>query len=245
MREEDLGVKLQKESEKKAVSFYKDFFTDEIELAAFLEKVYQMDWDNRVPRQMINQIIRFVTLSQRIEEIYPPRDGLRLLFLKMCMESLNFLGGKCRDFYNKFSECFSNEAVRYILGNFKFIGYSINGKSIDEYFHDDFTIAKVLEVIKVVRNQVVHDGNFWDFQMFVDDTDYQLLTSLKTQDTIFDLVKRNSKKDIVEYDFETMLSFDRFIYFFTEACITYVDRYIDERMSIDYTKASKKGEEIS
>jgi hypothetical protein len=41
----------------------------------------------------IFQVQRFVTLANEIDKIRPARDGLRILFLKCCMESLATLSG--------------------------------------------------------------------------------------------------------------------------------------------------------
>ena len=74
--------------------FYSPFFPTSEELDVFIEKALQLDWDNRNPRQMLFQVQRFVSLATEIDNIRPARDGLRMLFLKCCMESLANLSNK-------------------------------------------------------------------------------------------------------------------------------------------------------
>ena len=67
----------------------------------FIDKAIQLDWDDRKPRQMLFQVQRFVSLATEIDKIRPERDGLRMLFLKCCMESLaNLSNKKTRSFTN-------------------------------------------------------------------------------------------------------------------------------------------------
>ena len=57
-----------KRNEQELKDFYVQFFLHEEELESFLNRVYGMDWNDRIPRQMINQVYRFITLSQKIDE---------------------------------------------------------------------------------------------------------------------------------------------------------------------------------
>ena len=80
--------------------FYSPFFLTSEELDVFIDKAIQLDWDDRKPRQMLFQVQRFVSLATEIDNIRPARDGLRMLFLKCCMESLaNLSNKKTKEFY--------------------------------------------------------------------------------------------------------------------------------------------------
>ena len=79
---------IEAENEAELVSFFKPFFENEGKTLSFIRWIYSFDWNNRIPRQMINQIYRFVTLASRIDQIWPVRDGLRIVFIKTCLESL-------------------------------------------------------------------------------------------------------------------------------------------------------------
>lgn len=90
--------------------FYSDYFCDENKLDEFINHIFQYDWDGRKPRQMIFQVQRFVSLTTEIDKIRPARDGLRMLFIKCCMESLAELSNiKRNEFYERFSTFFSDE----------------------------------------------------------------------------------------------------------------------------------------
>ena len=99
--------------------FYSPYFPTLEEADTFINKSIQLDWDDRKPRQMLFQVQRFVSLATEIDKIRPERDGLRMLFLKCCMESLaNLSNKKTKEFYECFATFFSEEGKHYILDNF-------------------------------------------------------------------------------------------------------------------------------
>ena len=137
--------------------FYLSYFSDTTILDIFIERVFQFDWDDRKPRQMLFQVQRFITLATEIDKIRPARDGLRMLFLKCCMESLAKLSDmKTTAFYNSFATFFSEEGKKHILDNFSlsFIEHSKNGIEIDESF--DLSIDDILSIIKAMRAPLFH-----------------------------------------------------------------------------------------
>ena len=219
--------------------FYGEYF-DQDNLSLFLKDVYSMDWDDRIPRRMISQIHRFVTLAQRIEEIYPPRDGLRILFLRMCLESLLYLddtiGNKNKnEFFDKYYDCLSDEACDYILNGFHLTGYTGSSNFDNDGFvameAGSLTISDFFRIMKYVRDQVAHEGNFWSFQMFSDREDVHLMTELKPDNKLTKAIMKTGEKEVFEFHFDSTLQFDRFIHYFTDACINYVKRYMDDHHS--------------
>lgn len=68
------------EYRKEMERFYRPFFSSNEELEQFFVEVFQLENKDLRPRQMINQICRFVTLANDIEQIRPGRDPLRILF---------------------------------------------------------------------------------------------------------------------------------------------------------------------
>ena len=212
--------------------FYSPYFPTSEELDAFIDKALQLDWDNRNPRQMIFQVQRFVSLATEIDSIRPARDGLRMLFLKCCMESLAKLSSKeTKEFYECFANCFSNDGENYILNNFvlSFIECSKNGLTI----HDgaNLNITDILSIIKAMRDMVVHEGNYWELQLFAHDKDSAWLTHIETNKQLLSKATyNNSSKQVVTYHFETTLQYEKFIFFFVEACKNYISNYIDNKM---------------
>ena len=73
------------EYRKEMERFYRPFFSSNEELKQFFVEVFQLENKDLRPRQMINQICRFVTLANDIEQIRPGRDPLRILFLRICI----------------------------------------------------------------------------------------------------------------------------------------------------------------
>ena len=210
--------------------FYISYFSDTTILDIFIERVFQFDWDDRKPRQMLFQVQRFITLATEIDKIRPARDGLRMLFLKCCMESLAKLSDiKTTAFYNSFATFFSKEGKKHILDNFSlsFIEHSENGIEIDESF--DLLIDDILSIIKAMRDMVVHEGNYWELQFFAYDDDSSWLTHIETEEPLLSKnTYANESKQLVTYHFETTLQYERFKYYFVEACINFINNYIDQ-----------------
>lgn len=212
------------------VEFYKPFFLNKEETQAFIAYIYDYDWNDRIPRRMINQIYRFVTLATRVEQIWPARDGLRILFIKTCLESLCYLSSEKKEiFYSTFPSCFSNKGTEWILSHFRLTKYTdcIDGIEYEACY--DLTMSDFLEIIKTIRDKVAHDGNYWETQLFAygDDKEVNWLTTLESEKRLLANRTLPKTKRITEYHFETSLYFEDFVFYFTEACIYYVKKYIN------------------
>ena len=210
--------------------FYYPYFSNEESLDLFINHIFQFDWNDRKPRQMLFQVQRFVTLATEIDKIRPARDGLRMLFLKCCMESLAKLSDmKTTAFYNSFATFFSDEGKKHILGNFSlsFIERLENGVEIEECF--DLAVDDILSIIKAMRDMVVHDGNYWGLQFFACDDDSTWLTHIETKESLLSKSTYvNESKQLVTYYFKTTLKYESFKYYFVEACVNFINNYIDQ-----------------
>jgi len=213
--------------------FYLPYFSEKESLDLFINRIFQFDWNDKKPRQMLFQVQRFVTLATEIDKICPARDGLRMLFLKCCMESLAKLSDmKTTAFYNSFATFFSEEGKKHILDNFSlsYIEHSKNGIAIDE--SRDLVIADILSIIKAMRDMVVHEGNYWELQFFAYDNDSTWLTHIETKEPLLSKnTYANESKQLVTYHFETTLQYESFKYYFVDACINFVNNYIDQLAS--------------
>ncbi len=214
--------------------FYTPYFSDKDSLDSFINSVFQFDWDDRKPRQMLFQVQRFVTLATEIDKIRPARDGLRMLFLKCCMESLCKLSNMdTLDFYDCFASLFSEEGSKHILDNFSlsFIEYSKSGVVIDE--SSELVIDDILSIIRAMRNMVVHEGNYWGLQFFsYYNDDIEWLTHIETNEQL--LSKKTYKvtsKEQIAYYFKTTLQYENFRHYFVEACINFINKYIEQKAS--------------
>ncbi len=218
--------------------FYIPHFSDLNKLDNFIYRVFQFDWDDRKPRQMLFQVQRFVTLATEIDKIRPARDGLRMLFLKCCMESLAQLSQmEPKVFYDSFATFFSEDGKKHILDNFSlsFIEHSKNDVVINESC--ELVIDDVLAIIKAMRDMVVHDGNYWELQIFAYDDDSTWLTHIETKEQLLSKnTYANTTKQLVTYHFETTLQYETFKYYFVEACINFINNYIDQLASKKHSK---------
>ncbi len=213
--------------------FYSPYFPTSEELDVFIDKALQLDWDNRKPRQMLFQVQRFVSLATEIDKIRPERDGLRMLFLKCCMESLAKLSNmEPKTFYESFATFFSDEGKHYILNNFalSFIERSKNGLTIHE--GGNLTIGDILAIIKAMRDMVVHEGNYWELQLFAHDKDSTWLTHIETNKQLLSQATyNNNSKQSITYHFETTLQYEKFVHYFVEACKNFISNYIEIRLN--------------
>lgn len=209
------------------ISFYAPYFDKVEELESFVSDA--LDYKNGclAKRQMLYQVQRFVSLANDIDKLRPGRDCLRMLFIKICLESLCSLSGYTPKplFYDVFVDCFSQEGKKYILENFvlsrfddEFCGH------VFEASHE-LTLGDFFELIKVTRDMVVHQGVYWEMQFFAYDDDSTWLASIETKERILkSYTYQSKKKRSVTYHFETTLKYERFIYFFIQACVSYIKR---------------------
>lgn len=211
------------------LNFYKPFFETKIELDNFVSIAFNYENEDSSVRFMIQQVHRFVSLANDIEKIRPNRDPLRVFFIKVCMESLcKITGQKTKEFFAEFEKCFSEDAKEYIASCFEFTGINLPSdisfndqiKYYDSVAHN-FVFADFLRLIKAVRNMVVHEGDYWSMQFFSYDDESIWVTSLTTDENIFDLDKKPTK--VLTYNFHTKLNYSRFIYYFIEACISFIE----------------------
>ncbi len=214
----------------KLLDFYSPYFPNTTLLNSFITKVFQLDWNERKPRQMVLQIQRFVTLAIDIDKLRPSRDGLRILFLKCGLESLmrlaDYTGTK--NFYCDFEKCFSDEGRKYILSHFKVSHIETSACKLSLHDSPDMILSDFLNVIKVTRDMVVHEGNYWEVQLFAQDDDSTWLTCIETDQRILANYQYPTPKKNVIHNFETTLQFDRFIHYFVEACVSFISSYMDK-----------------
>ncbi len=212
------------------LKFYCSAFENEQEAKSFVNRVYAYCSVDRGPAlQMLYQVERFVSLADDIDKLRPARDGLRILFYKTCLESLQFLSGKKKDFYDAFADCFSEEAQNYILSRFVFTGYNEdNSSDSDVNLTYRLNINNFLMIIKAIRDMVVHEGNYWENQVFAQDDDSIWCVHLITNEKILndDFYKDKEKTQI--YYFETTLQYEKFRHYFIVACVNYINNYIEK-----------------
>ena len=218
--------------------FYFPYFSSEESLDFFINRIFEFDWNDRKPRQMLFQVQRFVTLANDIDKIRPARDGLRMMFINCCLESLQSLSGmKKTQFYEHFSSVFSDGAKQYILNNFNLSSIEIAGSGVECFAKNALSMDDMLSIIKEMRNMVVHEGDYWSLQIFAYDNDSTWLPHIETnQQLLSKKTFENKEKQVLMYHFKTTLQYEKFIFYFVEACIKFINNYIDELSEIDGKK---------
>lgn len=221
---------------KELMRFYRPFFPSDEAMTSFFVRIIQYEitreaeGDGRyIPRRMMNQIRRFVSLANDIEQIRPGRDPLKILFFRVCLESLRSLSGGKKEFFTNIAICMSDEGTAYITDHFRLMDWMVDStESPFVHFPQDLEIRLSLDdffkIIWAVRNLSVHEGDYWSMVFFSDAADCPCITTLTTKDTIISSVKPNGKK--ITYVFETSLDYRTFTHHFVQMCIAYVEEYM-------------------
>lgn len=210
-------------------SFYAPYFTKESDLDTFVSDAFDYENGSLPKRQMLYQVQRFVSLANDIDKLRPGRDCLRMLFIKICLESLcslsGYTGKQKSQFYAKFIGCFSELGKQYILNNFTLSGFEDVYCGHVYEAHHDLTLEDFFEIIKVTRDMVVHEGIYWEMQFFAHDDDSTWIATIKTKERLLKSYAYQSKdKREITYCFETTLKYEMFIYYFIEACVNFINR---------------------
>jgi len=213
-------------------SFYSPYFDTQTELENFLFDALDYEKGSLEKRQMLYQVQRFVTLANDIDKLRPGRDCLRMLFVKICLESLCSLSGYTSKplFYDVFIDCFSQDGKAYILDNFKLSSFDDEFCGhIYEASHE-LTLNDFFEIIRFTRNMVVHQGIYWEMQFFAYDDDSTWLASIETTEKILKSYAYQSKNSRSRtYHFETTMKYERFIFYFIEACVNYIKGFTKDK----------------
>ena len=226
------------EYRKEIEEFYRPYFPDDEAMEAFFVSIFLNEDEERKPRQMMNQIQRFVTLANDIDKIRPGRDPLRILFLRICLESLcEISGSNKKSFYESFERFFSDDGKSYILQNFTFSDISVPDTFTgwDKLLfnsHEGYEMAftDFMRIIRAVRNNLVHDGDYWTMQFFARDSDSTWLVDMQTDEKI---IECQEKGDVLTYNFETTMQYEKFIAYFVDACIKFVVDYMETKYKPD------------
>lgn len=221
-----------KEYRHESESFYRPFFENENALNSFFYMVFKNDDIDKTPRKIMNHIVWFVSLANDIDIIRPGRDPLRMLFLRICLESIcKTVGAKIKDFFDSFASYFSENGKQYILSHFLFTQIAIPDEleGVERLLfdtHEDYhlSIDDFLKILRATRNMVAHDGDYWSMQFFARDTDSEWLSNMTTDEKMISCQPKQKGKELT-YCFQTTMQYEKFIFFFVEACINYLKCY--------------------
>ena len=89
--------------------------------------------------------------------------------------------------------------------------------------HHDLTLEDFFEIIKATRDLVVHEGIYWEMQFFAHDDDSTWIATITTKERLLKSYTYQSQdKHEITYCFETTLKYEKFIYYFIEACVNFI-----------------------
>lgn len=226
------------EYQRKYEEFYSPYFDTKDDLTAFFISVFKNDNIDKTPRRMMNQIYNFVTLADDIGSIRPNRDPLCILFLRTCLEALYALNNENAsklDIKNFFHDYVSQEGQQYILNHFTFTSlkpdYEMDEKEkllFDYKEQYPLSINDFSMILYKIRGMAVHEGDYWSMQVFSRDDDSIWLTSMSTDEQMIDCYQRIKGKPIT-YHFETTLNYEKFVFYFVEGCIQFLNNYIMQK----------------
>ncbi len=201
--------------------FYNLFFEDDAKTETFLNKAYDLTDIDLCPRTMVNLVYRWGSLAADIEKIRPGRDGLKIFFLRSGIEGLCKAASAESGKSSFLSDNMSQDGKDYIRSSFKVIHieyrdskHSAKPKDVLGEFEDCFFES---------RNLVTHEGDYWSTQVF----------SCSEDDTMWlsDIVLKPGKKDECKVEFETRIRFEEFLRFYIEACVNFINQYIENKFS--------------
>lgn len=228
-----------KEYYSEMADFYRRNFESEEDMIAFFVRVFKNDENDKTPRRMLNQVQHLISIANDMDKIRPGRDPLRIFFIKTCLEALCALSGMNNNkgkpvFYKKFIGFMSAEGKAYILENFSLTRFDDVYMGHTYEASHELTIDDFFEIVKVVRDIVAHEGNYWQMQFFAQDDDSTWLASLETERKILkDYEYQYQDRMIRNYSFETTMQYEKFVHYFIEACVAYIVAYIERKEAVN------------
>jgi hypothetical protein len=215
---------------RKIFNFFRPYFKTNEEVDNFINTVYKIENDKfyddsneiseedeiyLVPRRLVNTVERFVTVAEDMEKIRPGQDTYKVIFLVVCIERMYMLSGsdikhKWEIINDFFEHYFSSDDKQEISENI--------WHNDDDY--GPISIIEFAKILNTIRNNAMHEGEFWDIYFNNSYPDYNLLVNIEIDLENF---TRNNKKS---HMYKTRLSFNRFKEMFVRACIKYILEYV-------------------
>ena len=230
--------------------FYKKHFTRPEEMYEFFKSVFDNDKNDSTPRRMMNTVRRHVSLAEDIHKIRPEDDGIKILFLRMCIEALGDISKNKKIKKNFFSTYIVKKDMLYIKENFKlcFVYENIlqNGDKnnrtycIKTYWYNNINISidEFSDIFSGIRHNVVHSNDLGFIRIFNPDRDWNFIININLDKEIFNKsvgVLEETETQVsnillrkYSYMFESTLDFDKFIDIFVQGCICLIKDYINK-----------------
>ncbi|HKM34836.1 MAG TPA: DUF429 domain-containing protein [Lachnospiraceae bacterium] len=220
---------------KETEEFYKQYFSNRAAMYEFFDRVFENDTMDKIPRRMMNQVVRFIELAKDMRKLRPGKDAFVVMCIRICIESLCKLkqtNGMKNEKVSFFDTYYLDK--QYFIDNFRLT--SIDG---DEKVNDQLTIDEFAMTIKMMRDMVVHAGDYWSAQLFHTYDIGSTIFVMKTEEKIRKGYDYHNVKEHT-YLFESSINYDKFINYFIQACIRFIQSYIDQCRYISSDSASSR-----
>jgi hypothetical protein len=141
----------------KWINFYIPYFTNEDEARNFVE-CCENESGPTSAKLIMHQTQRLISLSNEVAILRPGQDGLQLLFLIVCAETVaklayNYNGeGKSKEYVTKFFSDFVNDVDKTRITH-GFVGFK----------NEQFPFETIIDKLYRIRCEVVHEGRYWGF----------------------------------------------------------------------------------
>jgi len=182
--EDIIKIENDKRLYKELSDFYREFFSNNAEMEKFIVEKLGYRKSN-IPRRMINNIQRLVTLSDDIEKIKNGRDCLRLFFLVVCIETLykfaNSTQKKLRMVIDFFQTYVAEDDKIFLLSNIR-RDYDDCRYKPGEPFDDNIDLEIFARIMYEVRSYFVHEGDYSSFHFAHNDIPELNHISVKEKD---------------------------------------------------------------
>jgi len=215
-----LVVNIDEEFKKEILEFYNPFFKNN-DAVGFINEAYKTG--NEKMRVLVNQIERWVTLADHIKEYRPGRDGLVVFMWVVLLESIKGINGADKNFYSSVIDYMNPEDRTDLIHDFNltYVDYEENNNCA---VHNNpvMSMDAFLWVLRIIRNEVAHEGNYWKSQVFHpgDNLEYAYLVDITSKKDIFNNGRENGT--VYEYHFETKLLYERFRNAFVKMLVSYI-----------------------
>jgi len=169
---------LEKEYYSEHICFWGEFIKDREELERFIYE--KTENENKTPKRMINIVQRLFSLSDEMDKIRPGRKALNITFIIPCIEGIFVLAGKqiqkqqmIIDFYDHYVD----EEDKNLIQNEIEVYKDIDGV----YFLEKITIEQFALLLISIRNDVMHEGVYWDFSFKDEEKGVKMMNIIKSK----------------------------------------------------------------
>ncbi len=177
--------------------------------------MFKNDLEDKTPRRMMKLIVRSVGLAEDIDKIKPGRDPLTIMCVRFCIDAICEISCKRKEKAVFLQKHLSDEGRKYIEQSFSVICIEDGeGKEIIEASSD---MQAFENLVFRVRNAMAHEGDYWTSQVFSHSDQVDMVSAFFEK-------KNGEVLETVRY--ETKIKRDRFIHYFVEAAVDFIDNYI-------------------